>query len=425
MGPDLLERHAALRVLLYAITVVAVLYAGGLLWSVVLHFGGIILIFFLAWVLAFMLFPLAAYLERRGMPRLLAVSLIYAALVGIVVGGIVLSIPLLHSQVQQFGGQITSTFSAGNLQGLSTRAVTWLHRLGLSRADAAQLVDQVSSRLPGLANNLSQQAANIAEQLLGTVATLLFDVTLVAVISFYMMLSGDRLLDACILKLPPAWLADVRLFQRHVEVIFGGFLRAQLITSASYGLLTGVMLLLVGFWQYALILGVLAAVLMLIPFIGVFLAIVPPLAVVLLQSPPDARLRNAIIVFAGLMVAQHLVLNLLAPKIMSAHVGVHPLILFAALLVGAQEAGTWGAIFAGPAAAFIVTVLDTFFERFQLASPLYPDLHGPPGDEDGYRDGYREELAADEQRRRRADRRARREADAEMDAEEKLASGPR
>jgi predicted PurR-regulated permease PerM len=254
-----------------------------------------------------------------------------------------------------------------------------LHRLGLSVRDATNIVGQVSSRIPTLANDLTNSAVATTTSLLGAVATLLLDVVLVMILSFYMMLDGDRLVESWIAKLPPSWLPDIRLLQRHVESIFGGFLRAQLIIAFVYGALTWLVLALVG-QPNGLIFAVLAAVLMLIPFIGPFLAIVPALFLILLQSPPSSLVRDLLVVLVALIIAQQITMQIIAPRVMSAHVGLHPLLLFAALLIGARESGVWGALFAGPIAAVLVAMLDTFFERFQQSSALYPDIR-PDADE--------------------------------------------
>jgi predicted PurR-regulated permease PerM len=379
MHRDILERHAVLKVLVYVITIIAVLYAGGLIWSVVIHFGGIILLFFLAWVLTFILQPLAAFLERHDLPRLAAVSIIYFALLAVAVGGVVLAIPTIHSEATLLAGELSGALAPANLSNLTNQAVQSLHRLGLSVRDATNIVGQVSSRIPTLANDLTNSAVATTTSLLGTVATLLLDVVLVMILSFYMMLDGDRLLESWIVKLPPSWLPDIRLLQRHVESIFGGFLRAQLIIAFVYGALTWLVLALVG-QPNGLIFAVLAAVLMLIPFIGPFLAIVPALFLILLQSPPSSLVRDLLVVLVALIIAQQITMQIIAPRVMSAHVGLHPLLLFAALLIGARESGVWGALFAGPIAAVLVAMLDTFFERFQQSSALYPDIR-PDADE--------------------------------------------
>jgi predicted PurR-regulated permease PerM len=202
---------------------------------------------------------------------------------------------------------------------------------------------------------------------------LFLDAIFVLILSFYMMLDGDRLVERWIKRLPPAWLPDIRLLQRHIDTVFGGFMRAQLIIGTVYGALTWVSLAIVRL-PNALIFAFLAGLLMLIPFIGPFVAVIPPMLVVVLQSPQDAVVRNLIIVVIVLVVAQQITMQIVAPRVMSAQVGLHPLLLFAALLVGAKEGGVWGALFAGPVAAVLVAMFNTFFERFQQSSTLYPEI---------------------------------------------------
>ena len=373
MQHDALERHPTLRLLLYMVTLIAVLYAGGLVWQVILHFSGIILIFFLAWVIKFILQPLATYLERHGLSRLTSVSLIYVALLALMAGSIVEALPSIHAQAQALAQEATSTLAPGNLQHLGDSAVSYLHHLGLSVQDARSLVNHLSGAIPAMASNLSTQAVATSTNLLGATANLFLDAIIVLILSFYMMLDGDRLAESWVQKLPPSWIPDVRRLQGHIDVIFGGFLRAQVIIAFVYGVLTWLVLAIVG-QANGLIFALVAALLILLPFIGPFLAIVPPAALVVLQSPSNRLVGNLLILIVLLFAAQQITLQVVAPRIMSAHVGLHPLLLFAALLIGTEEGGVWGAVFAGPIAAVFVAMLDTFFERFQQSSALYPDI---------------------------------------------------
>src|SRR5579859_3402983 len=377
----LMERYTIVRVLVWLATIIAALVATGMVWSALIHFGGIILLFFLAWVITYILQPLSIFLERRGMPRSVAVTLIYFALLAVSAGSIVLAVPTIHNEATLIAGEITASLAPTNLKNLADQSVAYLHHLGLSNQDARNLVGQVSGRVPQFLGSLTNSAVATSTSLLSTAATLLFDTLLVLILSFYMMMDGDRLMESGIQKLPPSWLPDVRLLQRHVDVIFGGFLRAQLIIALVYGAFTWLVLAGIG-QPNGLIFAVLAAFLMLIPFIGPFLAVGPPIVSVLLQSPPDALVRDLIIVVVALVIAQQITMQIIAPRVMSAHVGLHPLLLFAALLVGAEEGGVWGALFAGPVAAILVAMFDTFYERFQVASGLFPDARPEAEDEE-------------------------------------------
>ena len=375
---DLMQRHRVLRVLAYLVTFVVALYAAGLVWAVVAHFGDIILVFFLAWMVAFVLHPLAAFLERLRLPRIVAVILIYLSLLAVTCGSIVLAVPVINTEVTHVAGELKTMFAGSNFTDVANQATAYLQQLGLTASDAHALVSQVSDRIPQWTSNLASQAAATTTSLLGAVLSLLFDALIVTVLSFYIMLDGDRLAESLARRLPPAWEPDFRLFQRQIDAVFGGFLRAQLIIGLVYGALTWSVLAALG-QPNGLLFSLLAGLLMLIPFIGPFLAIVPPMTLVLLQASPDEILWKLVVLVVALVIAQQITMQVVAPRVMSAHVGLHPLLLFAALLIGVKESGLWGAFFAGPVAAVVVAMVDVFFQRFQRSSTLYPDI-APEGE---------------------------------------------
>ncbi len=377
MSRDLLQRHTVLRVLLYVTTVIVVLYAIRMVWGAVLHFGDIILMFFLAWIIAFILRPLATYLQRRGLSRVVAVVAIYLCLLMAMSGGIVLAVPVIQAQVDHVAAELTQTFAPANFTLLTERAIEWLHRLGLSSEQARAIIGQLTSQLPSVTNTLSGRAVDAATALVSTIFSLLLDTVIVTMLSFYMMLDGDRLVERFVRRLPPSWQPDVALLRDRIEASFGGFLRAQLAVALIYGTLSGVILLALG-QPNGLLFALLAGVLMLIPYIGNVLAIVPPALLVLLQAPDSEVVGKLIVALVALVLAQQVTLRLFAPQARRVRMEVHPLVLVAALLVGAQEGGMWGALFAAPLAVVLASILDVFFVRFQQVSSLYPDVPASP-----------------------------------------------
>ena len=373
MSRDLLQRHAILRVLLYVTTLIVVLYAIRMAWSAAIHFGDIILLFFLAWIIAFILRPLATSLQRHGLSRVVAVVAIYLCLLAAMSGGIVLAVPVIQAQVNHVAAEVTQTFAPANLTVLTNRAIQWLHHLGLSNEQARGIIAQLTGQLPSLSSALSGRAVSAATALVSTIFSLLLDTVIVTMLSFYMMLDGDRLVERFVKRLPPSWQPDVAMVQDHIETSFGGFLRAQLAVALIYGTLSGLILLALG-QPNGLLFAMLAGLLMLIPFIGTVLAVVPPALLVLLQAPDSEVVGKLVVALVALVVAQQVTLRLFAPQLQSVRMGVHPLVLVAALLVGAQEGGIWGALFAAPLTVVLASILDVFFVRFQAASSLYPDV---------------------------------------------------
>lgn len=371
---DALERHRSLQALVGLAIVALVIYIIHAIWSALAIVGDVFLIFLLAWIVMFILEPLSSRLERLGLPRIVAVSLIYLALLLAAVGMAALAVPVLEAETSSLATRIGEVLSpqAGS-SGLNAQVASLLRFLGFSSSDAGTLGSELVSEARNAIGSLSRTSVGNAQQLLGTIGTVMFDATLVVIVSFYMMMQGDALVEAVVVRLPPRWLPDARLFQHNINEIFAGFFRAQVIVAAIYALLTWIILAFFGLgdaWFVALISGALIW----LPFIGAFLAVVPPILLVAVATPSDLLLIKLAILGLLLGAAQHIALNLIAPRIFGQHMRVPTLILFAALLLGAAEGGVWGAFFAGPVVGVAYAMLEVFYGRFSASSALFqPD----------------------------------------------------
>jgi predicted PurR-regulated permease PerM len=150
---------------------------------------------------------------------------------------------------------------------------------------------------------------------------------------------------------PPHMRDDLLYFMDSVRRAFGGFLRGQLILGAVYGLGTAAVMTAAGL-DFTLVASVFAALAMLIPFLGQVLAVLPPAAIALLIHP-----EHVWWILLLLIALQVVVINIISPRVMGHTVGVHPLLVFVAVLVGAKFAGLWGALFGVPIAGVVVAMV--------------------------------------------------------------------
>jgi predicted PurR-regulated permease PerM len=147
----------------------------------------------------------------------------------------------------------------------------------------------------------------------------------------------------------------MRFLVANIHRAFAGFLRGQVIQSLVGGLGTGVIMSLLGV-DYALLAGVVAGVVLIIPFLGPPVAVVLPVTIALLTRPDVT-----IFLFLALLALNQVIFNVLSPRIMSHQVGLHPLLVFFAVLTGARVAGIWGAVFGVP----IVAVFAAMFSFYR------------------------------------------------------------
>ncbi len=123
--------------------------------------------------------------------------------------------------------------------------------------------------------------------------------------------------------------------------------------------------------SFAVALAVFAGVMMLIPFIGTYLAIIPPLVVAGLQA---TNAGSVVWLAIALILWQQITINVLASRILGDSVGMHPLLVFLGLLLGTKLAGPWGAIFGVPALGVFLTLAQMIYRRLVVVRQPGADM---------------------------------------------------
>lgn len=334
---------------------IAGVYLVSILWGLVQEFADIVLLFFLAWLVAFVLEPFVGTMVEGRLPRLAAIGLTYLTLLVVLLAGVVLLVPALSLQIVEVvrSMPIYVEQATALLTTFQSSANDWLTSHG-----SPVLVDIKSALNP---QELSRRADALGPPILSNAigfatgaATLVVEVLIMLILSFYFMVDGARLADSAIMALPIRARDDARFLVASIHRAFAGFLRGQMIQSLVGGLGTGLIMSALQV-DYALLSSVIAALVLLIPFLGPVVAVVLPITIALLTHPDVA-----LILFIALLALQQVIFNVLAPRILSRQVGIHPLLVFFSVLTGARVAGLWGAIFGVPIVAVLVTMISFY-----------------------------------------------------------------
>src|SRR4051794_24994138 len=232
-----------LNALLVLSTIAVAFLVIGFLADVFFFFGDVILIFFLAWLLAFILSPLAGRLSDAVpvLPRVGAVILVYSFLIGAMILVVVLAAGAMARSVTDF---IVSVPDLANRLPETVRP--WQERLNALGLSQIELQAQAATFLRNLnryAEQLSGPLQQIAVASLGAIGKLL----IVLILSLYMVVDGDRVLSFLNRLVPPHFKEDARLLETSVASSFGGFLRGQAVIGVIYGLvavMTSIVLML-------------------------------------------------------------------------------------------------------------------------------------------------------------------------------------
>jgi predicted PurR-regulated permease PerM len=320
--------------------------------TVFFAFGDVILVFFLAWLLAFILSPVVAGLTRLVpiLPRVGAVVLVYATLVGAIVLVVVLVAGALAQSIGDFIASVPGL--RGDLPQLLAPWQDRLDHLGLNQVN---LVAQATSFIDNLAEYAVQLAGPVQQLAVASLGAL-GNLLIVLILSLYMVVDRDAILSFLFRVVPPSGKEEARLLERSVARSFGGFLRGQAILGVVYAAVAAVTSAVLGL-PYLAVSTAAAGVLMAIPFFGPFVAWAPPVIVALLV-PGEHALPAFVLMAIGWLI----VMNVLQPRLMQEAVGIHPIVVLGSVLVGSKIAGVTGAIFGIPVAA----VLSAFFFHFLI-----------------------------------------------------------
>ena len=382
-----MERSALIRVLLVLVICIAALFLAQMLWQLLSGYADLILLFILGWLVSFILNPLVEQLSRHPAPRArrplsatlggttrtqalmafrlsrsAAVVVVYLIVALLLLTAIALLVPPTVMQLTQIASHLPDYMK--QVPGASGYIQDEIAKLGI-RLNVEQAIQSALGSLQSYTADAIKNALNILTSLLGFFANLFF----VLIISFIIALDGPNIRRVVLVNLIPKQYHDeFRFFVESVDRTFGGFIRGQIIQAFIVGIGTAIALTALDL-NFVLIASLSAGLFMLIPLVGPFLALVPPFLACLAEAPD-----LAIGLLLALFIYQFIVVNVLMPRVMSEAVGLHPLLVFAALLVSVKIAGFWGAFFGIPVAGVLWAMAVFFFERWQRAHPLNGEM---------------------------------------------------
>jgi predicted PurR-regulated permease PerM len=309
---------------------------------------------FVSAFLAVALSPAVDGLQRRGVHRRgLAAGIVYLIMIVIIAGLGALFIPTLVNQVNQLvdaapGYVRDLTHGRGPLGFLETKY---------------HVVERVQQAVKGNGSGRLAGGATAALDVTRSVVTFVAGVVTILFMTFFMLLEGQAWRDRFIALLPMPMQPRAHRMAAEIAKTIGGYITGNLLISAIAGLSTTIVLLAVGV-PFALALGLLVAILDLIPLAGATLGAIVVTLVALTDS-----LTSAIIVLVFFVVYQQLENHLLQPIVYGRTVKLSPLAILVAVLVGAEVAGVLGALAAIPVAGTIQIVISDWLQHRRPPPP--------------------------------------------------------
>ncbi|MEJ8573347.1 AI-2E family transporter [Microbaculum marinum] len=339
----------------------------------------ILLPFVAGMALAYALDPLADRLQRLGLSRLLATSVILVAFALVFILFLVALVPLLSHQLSQLMDDLPQYSS--RLQDLFNSLTREWMQVGWVRDLLG--MEQGESAPSAASRDLLGKAAGWVGQLVQGLVTgglalvnLFALLTVTPVVAFYLLNDWDRMMGRIDSWLPREHADTIRSLAHQIDDVLAGFVRGQGLLCLVLGTFYAIGLSVIGL-NFGLVIGFGAGLISFIPYIGSIVGFLVSMGVALAQFWPDWIMITA--VAAVFLAGQFLEGNILQPKLVGGHIGLHPVWLIFALFAFGYLFGFVGMLLAVPLAAAL-GVLARFLLQQYLDSKLYKGGSGeaPP-----------------------------------------------
>lgn len=298
--------------------------------------------------LFFLLNPVVNFLQRKKVPRIIAILIIYVVFTGLLVLAIGNLVPAITKQFTALANElpryadITLDFFDDFAQSTEYR---WLIN------EQNDLLETAEQRLMEFANTLPDTITASISNILGVIANIAIILVTVPFLLFYMFKDGHRFPQAIAKFLPSSYRDEGLQVLKETGETLSSYIQGQVTVALAVGTLAFIGYLIIDL-PYALVLALVVAVTNIIPYIGPILGGAPAVIVALFDSP-----TKALLVLLVIVVAQQVEGNVLSPLILGKSLDTHPATIIIILLAAGNLAGVLGMVLAVPTYAVIKTIV--------------------------------------------------------------------
>ena len=316
-------------------------------------------------IIAYMLIPIVR-LFRRRMRKIFAVSLTYFLFLAVIFVLMLFIIPLVVEQFKTFVGKIPVY-----LEGISEFLNNFLKNSPLMKnlrniigteaipANFEEISKSIINELNLTNINIFQSATTITK----AVFNIILNFIIGPILGFYILRDTDVIVRTFLKIIPRRFRLQTLTVLNKINNVFGKYVRGQLLVSLIVGILCTIVLLILRV-DFAVMLGFIAGIFNLIPFLGPIIGAIPASLTALFISP-----LRALLVILLFIAIQQIDNYFISPNIMKYQVGVHPGLIIFSLIAGGAVFGWFGLLLAVPTVAIIQEILRYYLiEKKQAAS---------------------------------------------------------
>ncbi|BAK95705.1 putative uncharacterized protein [Tetragenococcus halophilus subsp. halophilus] len=322
----------------------------------------------IALLLYYLFNPAIDFMERHKIKRVWGIVILYASVLLLLAGGIVLVIPLLENQIST----LTETFP------LFIDNFIDFVKTFVDDFSGNEIADNVISQVEGFVDSFSADIGNYVSEgltrfssVVTSITSVVMTIVIAPIILFFLLKDAEKFTNGVLAVTPPKWRADLIRVATEINVKVGSYIKGQLVIAVANGVMIFIGFTIIGL-EYSGILGLAGGILSLVPYIGPTLTFIPAFIIALLTSWTEVFLL--IVVW---IVVQFVEGNFVEPNIMGRQLNIHPLTIIIILLIMGDLLGLFGLVFGVPIYAILRVIVNYIFQKFKLRyNKYYGDVAG-------------------------------------------------
>lgn len=330
--------------------------------GLLLHYSSAVFFqFFIAFALAYILDPAVDRLERLGVGRIPSILIVFTLSLLFLSGFSWFLVVSVSKEISQM--QVNIPGYAHHLYEITPVSIKTYLNIETPEKLVLRL-NEVFEQLRTAAPAMIKPALNFLRQAFSSTISLVLIILgyfIIPVYLFYLLLDLQRLKNVLISFIPPRYHAAYKEKMSEVDTVLSGFIRGQLLVCAILAVLYSIGLYFIGI-DLAIVIGTLAGITFIIPYVGTILGIILSVIMALLKFQD---ILHPLLCVGWFALVQGLEGSIITPKIVGDKVGLHPLVALIALLIGGQIFGLSGMLLAVPVTAVLQVFLRTLSAHYR------------------------------------------------------------
>lgn len=366
IGNNFVDKRKKIRydtkILVAIASIVAIIYVIYELFSKFTILSDIMLAIILSIILAYFLNPLVNYLQKKGLKRTVSTAIVYIGIVIVLVILLVSFIPRTGKEIKNLAENLSIYINNFNVF-IDKIYAAYSNVLG----DTPELLKSIEKVIETNTEKLQEAISNGLTNLISGISGFLskaVTLILIPIITFYFLVDKNYFVKKVKEYIPEKYKDDILGLSQQINDVMNQFIKGRLFMAIFVGTMTAIFLLIMDV-QFAIVIGFITAIADIVPYIGPFLGFLPAVILAFFSSP-----LKALWVGVFFVVIQWIENNILAPKVLGQSIGLHPLTVLLALIIGGGIFGVLGMILAVPVTAIMMILFKFLINKYKESREL-------------------------------------------------------